>query len=49
MLIISRCDVPELLELVDAAFDEVALLVFAPAEWISSVLFDFGGMTGLQS
>lgn len=32
MSVISRGDMAELLEFVDAAFDEVALLVFSPAE-----------------
>lgn len=31
--VVSCGDVSELLELVDAAFDKISLLVFAPAEW----------------
>ena len=32
MSVVSRCDVPELLEFVDASLDKVSLFVFALAE-----------------
>ena len=48
MAIILSCDVPKLFELVETAFDKIALfvLLLAVIDEVASVAF--GGMTGLD-
>ena len=49
MTVVPYGDLAELIELVDTTLDEVALFVFAFENGISSILLDFGGITGVHS